>query len=62
MILSTSLTNLLPLPILVPLLGAGVTLLLGHMPRAQRAVSTLCLLAVPLITSVLLYLADTRGV
>ena len=58
----SSLTNLLPLPILVPLLGAGVALLLGHRPRAQRLITTLCLLAVPVITSVLLYLADTRGV
>ncbi len=56
------LTNLVPLPILVPLLGSGIALLLGQRPRAQRAVSTICLAAVPLITAVLLYLADTRGV
>ncbi len=57
-----TLTNLLPLPILVPLLGAGLTLLLGQKPRLQRAIATLCLLAVPLVTAVLLVLADTRGV
>ncbi len=55
-------TNLLTLPILIPLLGAGITLLLGQVPRLQRLVSTLCLVAVPVVTAVLLYRADTQGV
>ncbi len=57
-----ALSNLLPLPILVPLLGAGVTLLLGRRQRLQRLVATLCLLVVPGVTAVLLWLADSRGV
>ena len=33
--------NLLPLPVLLPLLGAGLALALNRRPRAQRVVSTL---------------------
>ena len=38
--------NLLPLPVLLPLLGAGLALILGRHPRAQRAVSSSVLLIV----------------
>ena len=31
--------NLLPLPVLLPLLGAGLALVLGRYPKAQRATS-----------------------
>ena len=32
--------NLLPLPVLLPLLGAGLALALNRRPRAQRVVAT----------------------
>lgn len=35
--------NLLPLPVLLPMFGAALTLLLGRRPRLQRAVSILTL-------------------
>ena len=38
--------NLLPLPVLLPLLGAGLALALSRHPRAQRVVSTTVMLAV----------------
>jgi multicomponent Na+:H+ antiporter subunit D len=31
---------LVPLPVILPLLGAGLTLILSRRPRLQRAVST----------------------
>ncbi len=55
-------TNLLPLPILVPLLAAGIALALGRRPRAQRAVAVTALTAVVVIAATLMVLADSRGV
>lgn len=52
---------LAPLPVLLPLLGAAGTLLVGRHPRTQRAVS-LSVLTVVLAVSVLLLLqADSAG-
>ncbi|WP_432545490.1 Na+/H+ antiporter subunit D [Kineococcus sp. SYSU DK004] len=45
---------LLPLPVLLPLAGAALTLLLGHRPRAQRAVSLLALTGVVAAAAALL--------
>ena len=35
--------NLLPLPVLLPMFGAALTLMLGRRPLVQRAVSILTL-------------------
>ena len=44
--------NLLPLPVLLPLLGAGLALVLGRHPNAQRIVSTTVLLIVVAVAGV----------
>ena len=45
--------SLLPLPVLLPLLGAGLTLVLARRPRAQRVVSVGVLTAVVAVAAVL---------
>jgi multicomponent Na+:H+ antiporter subunit D len=52
---------LAPLPVLLPLLGAALTLLVGRHPRTQRAVSLLVLTAVLVVSLVLLLQADEAG-
>jgi multicomponent Na+:H+ antiporter subunit D len=52
---------LTPLPVLLPLLAAALTLLAGHHPRIQRTVSIITLSAVLVIAGALLYLADQDG-
>lgn len=54
-------TALVPLPVLLPLFGAGVTLMLGHRPAAQRVVSTATLTAVVGVTAVLVVQVDRSG-
>jgi multicomponent Na+:H+ antiporter subunit D len=49
---------LAPLPVVLPLLAAGLTLVLGHFPRIQRWVSLVVLSAVVAISAVLLVHAD----
>lgn len=53
--------NLLPIPVLLPLLGSGVALAVGRRPRAQRLVSMVCLAAVVVIAGILTWAADARG-
>lgn len=53
--------NLLPLPVLLPLIGAGVCLVLGRSARAQRWVSVLVLSAVVAVAAVLVVAADRDG-
>jgi multicomponent Na+:H+ antiporter subunit D len=53
--------NLLPLPVLLPFIGAGLALALGRHPRAQRAVSTLVLVGVIVVEAILIYLTDRDG-
>ncbi|NLV78222.1 MAG: Na+/H+ antiporter subunit D [Rhodococcus sp.] len=53
---------LIPLPILVPLLAAAVTLVLGRRPRAQRAVSIVALTISLVVSVLLLYIADDTGI
>ena len=53
--------NLLPLPVLLPLLGAGLALALNRRPRAQRVVATTVLVAVTTIAALLVALTDSRG-
>lgn len=59
---STDLGQVLtPLPVLVPLVAAALTLIAGRRPRRQRAITLAALLAVVGICGVLLYLADHAG-
>jgi multicomponent Na+:H+ antiporter subunit D len=52
---------LVPLPVILPLLGAGTTLMLSHRQQAQRAVSTTTLGAVVAIAAMLVVDADRSG-
>nr|WP_218843994.1 Na+/H+ antiporter subunit D [Naumannella cuiyingiana] len=52
---------MLPLPVLLPLLGAGLALALSRWPRAQRAVSVVVLLAVLIIEGFLIGITDRTG-
>jgi multicomponent Na+:H+ antiporter subunit D len=52
---------LAPLPVLLPLLGAAATLLVGRHPRTQRAVSLAVLAGVLAVSVALLLLADAAG-
>lgn len=53
--------NLLPLPVLIPLVGAGLTLAVGRRPTLQRIVSVLALAGVVVIAAVLMWQCDVRG-
>ncbi|TAL14653.1 MAG: Na+/H+ antiporter subunit D [Frankiales bacterium] len=52
---------LAPLPVLLPLLGAAATLLVGRHPRTQRTISVAVLSAALLACLALLVLADREG-
>ncbi|MGV9211891.1 Na+/H+ antiporter subunit D [Micromonospora sp. RB23] len=54
-------SRLLPLPVVVPLLGAALTLLLADRPRVQRTVSVLCLAGTFTVAVVLLVQAYRHG-
>jgi multicomponent Na+:H+ antiporter subunit D len=54
-------TELVPLPVLLPLLGTGATLMLFRHPRAQRAVSVVVLAAIVVVAAALLVAADREG-
>ncbi|WBB81828.1 Na+/H+ antiporter subunit D [Micromonospora sp. WMMD882] len=53
--------SLVPLPVVMPLLGAALTLLLGRWARAQRAVSVVVLVAMLTVSTVLLVQAYAHG-
>jgi multicomponent Na+:H+ antiporter subunit D len=52
---------LVPLPVILPLLGAGLTLMVSREPRLQRAVSTTVLAVVVVIAAILLHQTDVHG-
>ncbi|MFT3877591.1 MAG: Na+/H+ antiporter subunit D [Propioniciclava sp.] len=54
--------NLLTVPVLLPMLGAALTLILGRRPRVQRAVSILVLAGVVVAAGTLALRAHTDGV
>ena len=54
--------NLLTIPVLLPMLGAALTLMLGRRPRAQRGVSILVLVGVVAAAGSLAVQAHTEGV
>ena len=54
-------TFLVPLPVIIPLLGAGLTLMLVRNPQAQRAVSLTTLSATLAVASALLFVTVRDG-
>ena len=52
---------LLPLPVVLPLLTAGLSIALGRYQRLQRLLSVLTLVAVAVVAAVLLRTVDTTG-
>ena len=58
---SSLLESLLPLPVLLPLLGAGATLVLARRPTLQRAISVAVLAVVVAIAALLLVTAGRRA-
>ncbi|SDB88122.1 multisubunit sodium/proton antiporter, MrpD subunit [Raineyella antarctica] len=54
-------TWLLPMPILLALLGAGLSLIFGRRPIIQRAISVTALSLILVVAGALVYLADTQG-
>jgi multicomponent Na+:H+ antiporter subunit D len=52
---------LVPLPVILPLLGAGLTLIASRRPTLQRAISTTVLAAVVVIAGTLVYETDRHG-
>jgi multicomponent Na+:H+ antiporter subunit D len=58
---SSLLATVIPLPVLLPLLGAGLTLVLARRPTLQRAVSVTVLSAVVVIAALLLVAAVRSG-
>jgi multicomponent Na+:H+ antiporter subunit D len=52
---------LMPLPVLIPLTAAALTLIAGRRPRLQRLITVVALSAVLAVCAVLLYLADRDG-
>lgn len=53
--------QLLTLPVLVPLLAAAVTLVLGRRPRSQQIVTVVALTGVVAVSAGLLHLVDVHG-
>ena len=52
---------LMPLPVLIPLTAAALTLIAGRRPRLQRLITVVALSAVLAVCAVLLYLTDRDG-
>ncbi|SNY68944.1 Na+/H+ antiporter subunit D [Paractinoplanes atraurantiacus] len=54
-------TWLVPLPVVMPLIGAALTLMMAGRPRAQRTVSLTVLTATVIVSAALLWLTTTGG-
>ncbi|MEB3031650.1 Na+/H+ antiporter subunit D [[Mycobacterium] nativiensis] len=52
---------LIPLPVLLPTLGAAFTLIVGRRPKLQRPITIGVLCAVVMVSAALLYLTDRDG-
>ena len=52
---------LIPLPVLIPLTAAALTLIAGRRPRLQRLITVVALSAVLAVCAVLVYLTDRDG-
>ncbi len=57
----TTAQMLTPLPVLVPMIAAAVTLIAGRRPRLQRTITVCALITVVAVCAVLLYYADRDG-
>lgn len=57
----TDLAWLVPLPVVLPLLGTGATLMMPRFPRAQRLLSVVVLVAVVVVAAALLVAVDREG-
>jgi multicomponent Na+:H+ antiporter subunit D len=55
-------STLVPLPVVLPLVGAGIAVAVGRHPRLQRFVSALTLTAVVTVSALLLYATDSSGI
>ena len=53
-------TWIVPLPVLIPLLSAGLVLALSHLPRLQQVISVAALIA-SLASAVTMLFAVTQG-
>ncbi|MGC0365595.1 multicomponent Na+:H+ antiporter subunit D [Rhodococcus sp. 27YEA15] len=53
--------TLAPLPVLIPMLAAAATLVVGRRPRFQRVITLIALVSVVAVSGLLLYLADRDG-
>ena len=53
--------NLVPLPVLLPLLGAALALAFRRSPRLQRVVSLAALAAVVVVAGILVWQTDANG-
>ncbi|WP_026931814.1 Na+/H+ antiporter subunit D [Glycomyces tenuis] len=54
-------SHLVPLPVIIPLLGAALTLMMARAPRAQRAVSVIALTATLVVAAALLAVTFVEG-
>lgn len=54
-------TALVPLVVLMPLIGASLTLAVGRRAKAQRIIAMVSLTATLIVGSVMLYIVDTAG-
>ena len=54
--------NLVPVPVLLPMFGAAITLIVGRRPRLQRVISMAVLVAVVVVVAVLALSAHRDGV
>ncbi|KHL18570.1 multicomponent Na+:H+ antiporter subunit D [Mumia flava] len=61
MTVDSATSYLIPLPVLLPLLAAGLCLVLGHHARAQRVISFAALSTVVVIAGILVVAADRHG-
>ena len=52
---------LIPLPVLIPMIGAALTLIAGRKPRTQRLIAVTALSSVVAVCAVLVYLVDRDG-
>ncbi|MCX2934189.1 Na+/H+ antiporter subunit D [Mycobacterium sp. CVI_P3] len=52
---------LMPLPVLIPLVAAALTLIAGRRPRLQRLITLMALTGVLVVCAVLVYLTDRDG-
>jgi multicomponent Na+:H+ antiporter subunit D len=53
--------TLTPLPVLIPMIAAALTLIAGRRPRLQRAITVVALTAVTTVCATLLHLTDRHG-